>query len=82
MQITSKGQITIPNEFRIKYGLLPHMEVEFKEVKGNLCIVKAKKKKVSRGVAIINRMRSAKIAKRMTTDEIMELTRGYQEDDK
>jgi len=82
MQITSKGQVTIPNEFRIKYGLLPHMKVEFKEIKGNLCLVKAKTKKTNRGPAIINRMRSAKIDKRMTTEQIMELTRGYQEDDK
>ena len=29
MQITSKGQVTIPQEVRIRLGLLPHTEVEF-----------------------------------------------------
>jgi len=29
MQITSKGQVTIPQEIRERLGLLPHTEVEF-----------------------------------------------------
>ena len=29
MQVTSKGQVTIPQEIRIRLGLLPHTEVEF-----------------------------------------------------
>ena len=77
MKITSKGQITIPNEFRLKYGLLPYMEVEFKEIKGVLCIVKAHHSKhFSRGKQIIHRMRSVK-TKNMTTEEVMAITRGW-----
>jgi len=82
MKITSKGQVTIPNEFRHKYGLLPHMEVEFKERKGNLCLIRAKKGPGdARGEQIIRRMRAAKTLK-MTTEEIMAVTRGYRKDDK
>ena len=29
MRITSKGQVTIPQEVREEAGLLPHTEVEF-----------------------------------------------------
>lgn len=81
MRITSKGQVTIPNQFRIKYGLLPHVEIEFKETKGNLCLVKVRNNK-SRGEEVIRRMRSAKVNKKMTTEQIMILTRGYAKDDK
>jgi len=78
MHITTKGQVTIPNTYRHKFGLLPHTEVEFKEYKGMLCLVKVKKlKKESRGQRIIRRMQSAKVNKNMSTDEIMALTRGY-----
>ena len=34
MQITSKGQVTIPQEIRNRLGLLPHTEVEF-EIAGD-----------------------------------------------
>ena len=82
MHITVKGQVTIPNEFRNKFGLLPHTEVEFKEYKGRLCLVKIKKsKKESRGQKIIRRMQSVK-TNNMTTEEVLAITRGYVEDDK
>ncbi len=29
MQVTSKGQVTIPLEIRSRLGLLPHTQVEF-----------------------------------------------------
>lgn len=32
MQITSKGQVTIPQHVRLRLGLLPHTEVEFEIV--------------------------------------------------
>ena len=34
MQITSKGQVTIPQEIRNRLGLLPHTEVEFELSEG------------------------------------------------
>ncbi|MCL4235420.1 MAG: AbrB/MazE/SpoVT family DNA-binding domain-containing protein [Deltaproteobacteria bacterium] len=76
MRITSKGQVTIPQAIREKFGFLPETEVEF-VVEGNAVkIVRAKKgKALSRGQAIVARIRGTATGK-MTTDEIMALTRG------
>jgi AbrB family looped-hinge helix DNA binding protein len=76
MRITSKGQVTIPKEIRDKFGLLPETEVDF-VVEGNTVkIVRTKKrKKLSRGEEIVRRIRGTGQGK-MTTDEIMALTRG------
>ena len=77
MQITAKGQITIPGYYRAKFHLLPHSEVHFEEINGLLCIIPEKKKgKKARGRRIIERMRSVK-TNNMTTEEIMALTRKY-----
>ena len=77
MRITSKGQVTIPQEIRERAGLLPHTEVDF-EVDGNgVRIVKAKAPKTrTRGDLVIEALRRGRGQIRMTTDEIMELTRG------
>ena len=39
MQITGKGQVTIPLEIRTRLGLLPHTQVEF-ELAGDRASVK------------------------------------------
>ena len=73
MRITSKGQVTIPQEIREKLGLLPFSEVEF-EVDGDTVRIR-KRRTGKRGEALIARMRgTAKPG--MRTDEIMKLTRG------
>ena len=74
MKITSKGQVTIPMEIREQLGLLPQTDVEFKIVGKELRLVKAKENP-GRGKNIIERMRG-KGSIKMTTDEIMALTRG------
>jgi len=76
MRITSKGQVTIPQAIREKLGLLPETEVEF-AVEGNAVkIVRAKKsKKLSRGERIVRRIQGSGTGK-LTTDEIMAMTRG------
>jgi AbrB family looped-hinge helix DNA binding protein len=78
MRITSKGQVTIPLAIRQKAGLTPHTEVEFKFENGRVEIVKAKdSKRLSKGEIIVERLRG--IAKTgLTTDQIMEMTRGYE----
>jgi antitoxin PrlF len=43
MLITSKGQITIPKEFREALGLLPHTDVEFERIGSELHIRKTKR---------------------------------------
>lgn len=72
MRITSKGQVTIPQEIRDKAGLLPGTEVEFVFEDGRLCVSKSENE--TRGRRIVERMRG-KGSIRMTTDEIMALTR-------
>ena len=76
MRITSKGQVTIPADIREKAGLLPNTEVDFEFDGKTVKIVRAKtSKKPSRGEQLIARLRGTGDVK-MTTDEIMALTRG------
>jgi len=74
MRVTSKGQVTIPQELRERFGLLPDTEVDF-VVKGNgLQIVKAEPRGQSRGEKAVALLRGrGKV--RMSTDQIMALTR-------
>jgi AbrB family looped-hinge helix DNA binding protein len=73
MRVTSKGQVTIPIEVRQKAGLLPDTEVEF-VVKGNTVIVRKVEKTPRRGRRLLAIMRG-KATARLSTDEIMALTR-------
>lgn len=75
MRITSKGQVTIPIEVREKLGLLPNTEVAI-EVHGNTArIVKvAAKRGGGRGASVLAGLRG-RADVRMTTDEILALTR-------
>lgn len=73
MRVTIKGQVTIPQRIREKLGITPAVEVDFKEEKGRVYLVKVKRGGIKprrfrklRGTATV----------RMTTDEIMDLTRG------
>jgi len=73
MRITTKGQVTIPQEIREEFGLLPHTEVEFQVRDKQVVVVKAASG--SRGRRIVDHLRGrGGIA--MTTDEILALTRG------
>ena len=74
MRITTKGQVTIPQEFREALGLLPHSEVEF-ELDGDSVRIRRARKSTSRGETIIARMRGTATS-RLSTDAIMKLTRG------
>jgi AbrB family looped-hinge helix DNA binding protein len=77
MQITSKGQVTIPQEVRIRLGLLPHTEVEFELADDHARIRKVHRSKTlgARGRSALSALSGAADA-RMSTDEIMALTRG------
>lgn len=73
MRVTTKGQVTIPQEIREKLGITPAVEIDFIEEKGKVYLVKregnpkkAHKFSKLRGIANV----------KMTTDEIMALTRG------
>lgn len=75
MRITSKGQVTIPQEIREQAGLLPNTDVEFEFDGRAVRIVKARAaKKPGRGEILVARMRGRGDVS-MSTDEIMALTR-------
>jgi AbrB family looped-hinge helix DNA binding protein len=77
MRITSKGQVTIPQAVREATGLLPNTDVEFLVDAGEVRIVKAAAgSRPSRGLRAVQRLRESGARVRMTTDEIMALTRG------
>jgi len=77
MRITSKGQVTIPQRIRQRFGLLPNTEVEFKVEGNTVRLVKtAARRGTGRGALAVAALRgSATAAVKMTTDEIMALTR-------
>lgn len=74
MRITSKGQVTIPQDIRERIGLLPGTEVEF-EVVGNAAKIRKAPKSRDRGRSVVARLKG-RASGTMTTDEIMKLTRG------
>ena len=72
MRVTTKGQVTIPQEIREKLGITPAVEIDFLEEEGRDYLVKRigqpkniHKFRKLRGIASV----------KMTTDEIMALTR-------
>lgn len=74
MQVTSKGQVTIPVEIRERLGILPNTEVEF-DIVGDAVVMRKATGARRRGRSVVSRMKGrATVA--LTTDEILELTRG------
>ncbi len=78
MRITSKGQVTIPAEIREAAGLMPGTDVAFEFDGQTVRIVKAGAgRKETRGERLVRRMWNSATAKpRLSTEEIMKLTRG------
>lgn len=74
MKITTKGQVTIPRRFRLKFGLLPHTNVIFEEADG--CVVV--RPVLSKRELIEERLRKVRggVGRGVRTDEIMRFTRG------
>lgn len=77
MQITSKGQVTIPQDVRNQLGFLPHTEVEF-EIGEDYAVIRKLAPRSGTG----ERGRRALAALRgtsdmgLTTEQIMAMTRG------
>ena len=74
MRITSKGQVTIPRDIRQKLGISTHSEVEF-VIEGDAVVVRKTEGVPTRGKRLVETLRGRATVK-MTTDEIMALTRG------
>jgi AbrB family looped-hinge helix DNA binding protein len=77
MQITSEGQVTIPQEIRNHLGLLPHTKVEFELMRDHARIRKVQRAPGEglRGRLVLDTLRGTADT-RMSTDEILALTRG------
>ena len=76
MRITSKGQVTIPQEIRERFGFLANTDVDFRVEGGAVRVVRTERRRgQSRGSALVARLRGRADTK-MTTDEILALTRG------
>jgi AbrB family looped-hinge helix DNA binding protein len=80
MRITAKGQVTIPEEIRRKAGMLPGTEVEFVYDRSGVRLRRAAKGQTAtsrdrRVGEVLDRLRGSATI-RMTTEEIMALTRG------
>jgi antitoxin PrlF len=74
MRVTEKGQVTIPKALRDVLGIGAGTEVEF-ERRDDAIIVRKVGGGPGRGTQIAGRLRGRGDV-RMTTDEIMALTRG------
>lgn len=75
MRVTTKGQVTIPQNIRDKLGITPATEVDFIEEKGRVFLVKRKEEKTA--TRKFSKLRGLATVK-MTTDEIMALTRSQE----
>lgn len=72
--MTSKGQVTIPIEMREAVGLLPDSDVEF-ELGADCVKIRKASASTRRGKALVQHLRGRGDV-RLTTDEILALTRG------
>lgn len=81
MRVTSKGQVTIPQEFRERAGIHPGDDVDFVLDGERLCVVKSQRGP-TRGEQAVARLREhgrrhwQPPEPEMSTDELMALLRG------
>jgi AbrB family looped-hinge helix DNA binding protein len=72
-KVTTKGQVTIPQDIRERLGIHPGSTVEF-GVEGDVVTIR-RARDGGRGAGIVAQLRGRATA-RLSTDEIMALTRG------
>jgi AbrB family looped-hinge helix DNA binding protein len=73
-RLTRKGQVTIPMEIREQLGLATGTLVEF-EVEGDTVVMRKQLEGQDRGRRVVEMLRGRGDV-RLTTDEIMDMTRG------
>ncbi len=77
MTLTTKGQVTIPQDIRNQLGLMPGTRVVFDVVGDSVRIRRAGEQ--GRGDALVAHLRAAghrSAGPRLSTDQILALTRG------
>jgi AbrB family looped-hinge helix DNA binding protein len=72
LRVTTKGQVTIPQQMREKLGIASNSEVDFVEDSERVYLLR---KNGNRSVKKFRSLRGAASVK-MTTDEIMAMTKG------
>jgi AbrB family looped-hinge helix DNA binding protein len=77
MRVTTKGQVTIPQDVRERAGLMPGTNVEFVIEDGAVRLIKSQPqaRQQTRGQNLVETLRGAGDF-RMTTDEIVAQMRG------
>ena len=70
MQISERGQVTIPKEYREQFGFLPNTEVEFIPQNNQLVLVRKRSTKTQAIRAMRGRKKTG-----MTTHQLMRLLR-------
>ena len=78
MRVTTKGQVTIPQDVRRSLGIFPGTEVEFVLNGNSANLIKANpvNGRVSRGERLVALLAGGATDKTFTTDEILAMTRG------
>lgn len=74
MRITSKGQVTIPQEIREALGLLPYSEVVFSIERG-AAVIRPKTRAAARGRRIADHLKAHGGKLRMSSRELLSLLR-------
>lgn len=77
MRLTTKGQVTIPQNIRSALGLVPYSEVTFILRGKSAYLTKARATSRSRGRELVQRIRGRGDV-HMSTEQILALTRGEQ----
>jgi bifunctional DNA-binding transcriptional regulator/antitoxin component of YhaV-PrlF toxin-antitoxin module len=70
MRISERGQVTIPQEFRERYGLLPHTDVQFVPDETGLRLVTSPASKTAAISALYGRKKFER-----NTDDLMSFLR-------
>ncbi|MGE0811793.1 MAG: AbrB/MazE/SpoVT family DNA-binding domain-containing protein [Vicinamibacterales bacterium] len=74
MRITSKGQVTIPQEIRERLGLHPHTEVEF-AVKGREAVIRAKQGTSTHAARVVAHLKAHGAKMSVRSRELLALLR-------
>ena len=72
MRITSKGQVTIPQDIREKHGLLPNTEVDFVVERGRVFL--RRKGRATKADRLMEHLRNAP-KMRMSSKELLAILR-------
>lgn len=74
MRVTRKGQVTVPKDLRERFGITTETEVEFREERGRLVLLK----KNTRSAIAQLRGRIKRLPVGKDVDDYLRLTRGDQ----